>query len=69
MKHRKHQLTIDFDTADRITVVNMKESLAYLEKELKDHVEKGSWLHPDDAYNSQFKLIPALKTLIKYYSC
>jgi hypothetical protein len=60
-------LTIDFETADRITLLTMQESLERLEKEVEDHLEKGEYMHPEDLQESMIKYIPALKTLIKYY--
>jgi hypothetical protein len=37
-------LEIDFETADKITLVNLKDQRKYLKKDLKDH-SKGKWLH------------------------
>jgi hypothetical protein len=59
-------LKIDFETADRITLLCLKEQLAYCKEELRAHVEDGSWLHPEDKDNSMM-LIPALELIIKYY--
>lgn len=58
-------LSIDFDTADRITLLVLKDQLKYLQKELEDYKE-GKWLHPEDVANS-IKLISALELLIPYY--
>ena len=63
----KTGLEIDYEIADRITLFSLKDNLEYLEKELKEHLEDGKYMHPDDALNSQYLYIPALKTLIKYY--
>lgn len=60
-------LTIDFETADRITVLSLKDHLNYLKQEVKDHVENGNWMHPEDFEQSVTKLIPALETVLKYY--
>ena len=60
-------LTIDFETADRITVLSLKDHLNYLKQEVKDYVENGKWMHPGDFEQSVTKLIPALETIIKYY--
>lgn len=60
-------LTIDFETADRITVCSLKDQLGYLKEEVRLHVEEGKYLHPEDYHESMTKLIPALETLIKYY--
>jgi hypothetical protein len=58
-------LSIDFDTADRITLLVLKDQLKYLRKELKDFKE-GKWLHSEDVTNN-IKLIAALELLIPYY--
>jgi len=61
----KRKLEIDSETADRITVISLKEQRRYLKKELKRY-NKGEWLHPEDvAKNTQ--LIQALDQIIKYY--
>lgn len=61
----KGRLEIDFDTADSITVICLKEQRRLLKKELANF-KKGSYLHPDDVVNNQ-KLIEALNLVIKYY--
>jgi len=58
-------LEIDYDTADRITLLNLQDQLKYLRKELEDFKE-GKWLHPEDVANN-FKIIAALELLIPYY--
>ena len=58
-------LMIDFDTADRITLLVLKDQLKYMQKELEDFKE-GKWLHPDDV-TGNIKLIAALELLIPYY--
>jgi tRNA G37 N-methylase Trm5 len=58
-------LSIDFDTADRITLLVLKDQLKYLRKELEDYKE-GKWLHPEDVVNND-KIIEALELLIPYY--
>lgn len=59
-------LEIDFETADRITVLNLKEHLNYLQDELSAH-EAGAWMHPEDVLSSKQDLIPALKLLIAHW--
>jgi hypothetical protein len=60
-------MTIDYETADLITKTNLKESLNYLETELRNHFVNGAYMHPEDVYHSQNEYIPALKTIIQYY--
>ena len=59
------KLEIDYETADRITLLALKDQQEYLKKELKRH-RKGEWMHPEDVvYNTQ--LLEALKIVIDYY--
>ncbi len=58
-------LEIDFDTADRITVITLKEQRQYLKKELKDF-NKGEYLHPDDVVNNT-RVVQALDVVIKHF--
>ena len=58
-------LSIDFDTADRITLLVLKDQLKYLRKELKDYKD-GKFLHPEDVVRNA-EIIAALELLIPYY--
>ena len=58
-------LSIDFDTADRITLLVLKDQLKYLRKELEDFKE-GKYLHPEDVVKNA-EIIAALELLIPYY--
>lgn len=60
-------LTLDFETADRITVLSLRDHLNYLKQEVKDHVENGQWMHSEDFELSVTKIIPALETILRYY--
>jgi len=60
-------IKIDFETADKITLATLKDSLSYLEKEYKDYKKGKQWMHPEDAEKSKEELIPSFKTIIKYY--
>ncbi len=59
------KLEIDFETADRITVITMKEQRKYLKKELADF-KKGEYLHPEDVVNNT-RVIQALDIVIKHF--
>ena len=61
----KKGLQIDFETADRITLITLKEQRGYLKKELKKF-EKGEWLHPEDVVNNT-RMIQAMDQVIKYF--
>ena len=59
------KLEIDFETADRITVLTLKEQRRYLKKELADF-QKGEYLHPEDVVNNT-RVMQALDLVIKHY--
>jgi hypothetical protein len=59
------KLEIDFETADRIAVIVLKEQRQYLKKELKDF-NKGEYLHPDDVVNNT-RVVQALDVVIKQF--
>jgi hypothetical protein len=58
-------LKIDFEIADRITLLNLQDQRKYLKKELKDQ-KKGKYLHPDDVVRNA-EIIACLDILIAYY--
>ena len=58
-------ITLDFDTADRITLLVLKDQLKYLRKELEDYKD-GKFLHPEDVVRNA-EIIAALELLIPYY--
>ena len=60
------ELTIPHEVADSIALASMLDQLAYLEKELEDHIVNGQWLHEDDVKNN-YQLIHCLRVLIDYY--
>ena len=55
-------LEIDFETADRITVCNLKEYRDRLQQEL-DGYQSGEYLHPEDVAGN-LKRIGALNLII-----
>ena len=59
-------LTIDFDTADRIAVLVLRDYRKLLQKELDDY-ESGEYLHPDDVAGN-VKRIGALDLIIADFS-
>lgn len=58
-------LKLDYETADRITALNLKDTRDYIQSELNDYAE-GRYLHPEDVVFNQ-KLIEALAVVLKYY--
>jgi hypothetical protein len=60
-------LTIPFEVADGITLANLQDQYNYLKEELRLHLEEGKYLHKEDAYNSQYVLLPSLEVIIKHF--
>jgi len=68
------KLEIDKETADRITVLNLKDYRSYLKKELSewkknpqsDDNPNGVWMHPEDVSGNILR-IEALNLIIKDY--
>jgi hypothetical protein len=58
-------LEIDFETADRITLLSLQDQRKFLKKDLEDH-KKGKYLHPEDVIRHA-EIITALELLIGYY--
>ena len=58
-------LMIDFETADRITLLNLINQRKYLKNELKEY-RQGQWLHPEDVV-SNAEIIAVLDILIPYF--
>jgi len=74
MNKRIGPITLDGETADRITLLNLKEYRSYLTKELaawrknprtEDNPD-GVWLHPEDVTVNTVT-INALNLLIKHF--
>lgn len=65
----KTGINLSYEIADGITLLCLQDQYNYLTKDLKEHKENPEehYLHPLDAYNAEFKLLPALKTIIEYY--
>ena len=57
---------IDFETADRITLLNLQNQRDYLQEELRAHIEDGQYLHEEDVLKNH-QLIYCLDNLIAYY--
>ena len=56
------KIELDGETADRITVLNLKEYLSGVNKKLEEHY-KGAYMHPDDLRHNRM-IIPALEMVI-----
>ena len=61
----KGKLEIDFETADRITRLTLKEQRRYLKQELVQF-KKGEYLHPEDVVNNT-RMVQAMDTVIKHF--
>ena len=74
MSKRIGPITLDGETADRITLLNLKEYKSYLTKELTawrknprtEDNPTGLWLHPEDVVGNSVA-ITALNTIIKHF--
>jgi hypothetical protein len=74
MSKRIGPITLDGDTADRITLLTLKEHRGYLKKELSEWKKNprtddnpgGYWLHPEDVSNN-IRVIEAMNTVIKQF--
>jgi len=74
MSKRIVPITLDGETADRITLLNLKEYRSYLTKELTawrknprtEDNPNGVWLHPEDVAGNGVA-INALNLIIKHY--
>ena len=60
-------LRLDFDTADAITLANLKNYLKGVKQMTKDHRKNGTYMHPEDLQFNEQTLIPALKVVVKHY--
>ena len=58
-------IMIDFETADRITLLTLINQRKYLKKELKEY-RQGQWLHPEDVVRNA-EIIAVLDILIPYF--
>ena len=74
MSKRIGPITLDGETADRITLLNLKEYRSYLKSELaawrknprtEDNPD-GQWLHPEDVTGNTVA-INALNLIIKHF--
>jgi hypothetical protein len=59
------KIELDFETADRIAVLVLKNYRKYLQKSLDDF-KNGGYLHPEDVAES-IKAIEALNLIIKHF--
>lgn len=60
------QFTLDYDVVDRLTLLNLKDYRKTIKKRVKDHLKKGTYIHPEDLAINQ-KLLPALDLLIDHF--
>jgi hypothetical protein len=60
-------IELDNEVADKIALATMQDHLKMLEDDLNQHRNHGAWMHPEDVDDTENKLIPSLKVLIKYY--
>ena len=74
MSKRSVPITLDGETADRITLLNLKEYRGYLTNELKEWRKNprtednpdGVWMHPEDVSGNSIA-ITSLNLIIKHF--
>ena len=59
--------SIPYEVADSIALAVMIDHRNLIRKELKDHTEKGEYMHPDDLGYNIGQLMPALNLMIRYF--
>jgi hypothetical protein len=63
------KIELDHKAADAITVHVLKDQRSLIKKEIKAHLKKGEYMHPEDLAFNQTTLLPALEVIIKYFGC
>jgi hypothetical protein len=66
MNERIGPITLDGETADRITLLNLKDYLESIQREMGEHAT-GKWLHPDDVTNN-LRRIEIITELLKDFT-
>lgn len=62
-KKPEMNITLDWETADRIAVATLQNYLETCEQEL-DNYHRGSWMHPDDVVHTN-AMVKALKFVLR----
>ena len=60
------QLSIDYETAHRITLITLKDYREYLQMELDEFKNGAEWLHPEDVTGNTVA-IEALDLIISHF--
>lgn len=60
-------ISLDYETADRITVLVLKEQLSFMQESLRAKLEDDKYLHPTDSELYTEKYIPSIKMLLEYF--
>ncbi len=58
-------IVLDWETADRIAVLALKDYKYLLEQQLENH-KQGSWMHEDDVIENK-KCIKAINRILKHF--
>lgn len=59
-------ITLDDETADRITLHSLREHKRIIENQLIDHENGNKWMHQDDVRQNK-KLVKSFARLIEYF--
>lgn len=68
MTTRQRKLELDYDTADSITLLVLKDYRKLIKQNLNAHFNDGEYVHPDDLAFYQTTLLPALKVVINQFA-
>jgi hypothetical protein len=66
MKNKIEGITLPFETCDEIAVACLTFQCKILKKDLKNNIEKGTYMHPEDIMNNK-RYIEAMEVVIDYY--
>lgn len=67
MAKNKLGIVLDQETADGITRANLKDYRRLIKSMLKDHNEKGQYMHPEDVVGNTVFLVH-LDAVIKHFT-
>jgi hypothetical protein len=61
------EFKLPYEVVEGIALASLQDHLEMLKTEVRNHLQRGDYLHPEDFENSVFKLIPSFEVLIRYY--
>ena len=64
-EQQEHGVYLDWETADKIAVLALKDYRELLQDQLESH-KQGSWMHPDDVVENK-KCIKAINRIMNHF--